>query len=484
MPYKPNHLLFRVCTIFLTALIYVGSLEALDLDELMQNSGGNERPSYDSNSKALNLEDLLGTSESTTSTGQIDSLLGDVEGQRSMRKKKAAFEQYREVRKDVLSSCECLSSGDCDQHWKSGFWNKSTEYLDREGEAVRSLRTICVVTRDDSLEESSPIKDININTALLTNSRDKLIQLEDKMHSAGFDDWLYRRDRAKKDQQEKNRVLVQARKKERARENARSARESAADWKDYASSLGVPTVLDRMHSNAIDNLQRHQNKADLKSSQGDRQKPTYKPQKSLSRKPLQKNVLVEKYKALKKRCADAGQTWNTSGNVCGYNRTINIEGWTQGRTETARRAGSIEGLENNAISNSSVTSGSSNNQSKHSSSSQYSTNNDNGYSSGTTNNRSNQNAENKKATDYIPVFVQEESSFSWPTKEEACRYGKAKALEVAQKQCKEKGGVQSEQRKNDVNCQSYRQMTSNGFSSKKDQWKATGNIIFYCNTSI
>lgn len=486
MPKKISHILFIMWVIFLTAFAPIGTLKAVDLDVLMQDSGSNELPSNDKNSKALKLENLLGIStlKSTISTGQTDSLLGDIEGQRSIRKKKMAFKQNRKVRKDILSSCECLNSGGCEQHWKSGTWNKSLGYLDREGEAIRKLRKICMVTRNNLFEESSTIKDVHKSTALLTNSRDKLIQLENEMYAAATDDWVYRRSRIAEAQQEKSKILAQSRKEVRSREDAIYAQRRTADWKEYIGSWGAPTALDRMHVNAIDNLQHYQNKADITSSSGNSQKFFNQSQKHVGEKSQQVNVLYEKYKTLKKRCTDAGQTWNTSGNVCDYNRTINIEGWTQGRTAIVKRADSNEGLENNSILNSLVTSSSSNNQSKHSSSSQYSINNDSEYSAGTTNNRSNKNAENKKAIDYIPVFVQEESNFSWPTKEEACKYGKAKALEVAQKLCKEKGGVQSKQRKNDVNCQSYRQLTSNEFSSQKNQWKATGNIIFYCNTSI
>jgi hypothetical protein len=95
---------------------------------------------------------------------------------------------------------------------------------------------------------------------------------------------------------------------------------------------------------------------------------------------------------------------------------------------------------------------------------------------------------NKTIARLMPVFVQKESKNSWPTREQACKYAKNRAISVAKSLCKKehRGRVATKSESKlaiDVNCQSYRQIKKGTMWDKKGHWKVTGNVILQCRLS-
>ena len=93
-----------------------GMAGAVSLDGLMGKDAGkaSAQPTdkqVEPSNPGMNLQELMGAPE-VNNPSSPSSLLGSVEGDRLALKKKAALEKYQQVRKHILSYCECLQSGD------------------------------------------------------------------------------------------------------------------------------------------------------------------------------------------------------------------------------------------------------------------------------------------------------------------------------------------------------------------------------------
>lgn len=182
----------------------------------------------------------------------------------------------------------------------------------------------------------------------------------------------------------------------------------------------------------------------------------------------------------RQNCENAGKTW--TGSSCDYSSTVTVTGHGAGKrgTQSASKPGRWAGTTGDDVINGSNAA-------------------DNGSAGGTASNsrsstasgaggRSNpavSGSDKPEPPRLLAIFKQIESQFSWPTQEEACVHAKARAESLAETECvkshKGRTAYKSEIGSPvDANCQSYRQIEKDGFSSKRGQWKVTGNVILQC----
>lgn len=424
------------CLLLSTLWLFAGVASATTLDDLMQSKTSSSKKSDNKSDKAkdkrVSLGDLMSSEKkkSQPPTSQKGSLLGNVEGDRYARKKGAAWQAYVNVRHELSDFCGCLVRGDCEFQWSSKSWDKSSSFLQREKRAIRQTREACDKAPAAALEEkSSSLDEINEHTLLANNSNNQLQRIEKGMRSAGVSDRMDQYYREKQVKKDKIKAIADAKRRKFNEQTARMNAEVERAWK------------------------RDANKRDTSWDQIEQ---------------IQRQTMSDIHRAQR-----------------GSHQQASNSSYQQSNPATSSDSRSSTGNKEESTSDNSSQRSSSKSKSSKSSVTGYRYITVPSGSSSSNKGSSNKGIKEKSKNRLVFYAVREESEFSWPTQEKACKYGKAKAMSVAKKRCKEKyKGVTATTSDVpipvDINCQSYRQMTADGFSSTKGQWKATGNVSFYC----
>lgn len=457
---------------------------------------------------ALSLEDMMSPSGATsTSNQQSKSLLGDVQNERTSRKTNIALKEYHSVNDEILRSCKCLNSGSCSQRWSSRVWNKSQSYITKEKQATKEKQRVCLSAITPTVGASSSLDKILSAKKTAIQKRNLLTNIDNRMVSKASSDRRQVKYKQKNADDRKAEIKKNAYRKRQREAQASLEAETDAAWADSPvfGNSNFSDKLQRIQDRTMKNIEsqratRHAQKPNQPTKNHQASTDSYMKKviricvsnggvynRSTNRCELQGKSQPKNsasYEAEKANCLAAGKKWQ-SGGGCDYSSTIKIQGWSKRKTTAVNPGSSSQpSVQNNSNASRSTAQNSpkpanKNNERRDG----YKPNNKSKNHSST--GGSGKSNKKQDTSEVAMIVVRKENPHSWPTQEEACIYAKSKVINLAKKQCKlEYSGVPATT--DDVpipvhaNCQSYRQMTKTGFTTKKGQWKTTGNVTFYC----
>jgi len=433
---------------------------------------------------SVSLDELMGEQTSspentlppTRSTSE--SLLDSVEQERSSIKKQAFLKEYKKLKPELDSRCQCLRNNSCEKKWGSTNWNKGYGLLAKQRKGVKNIRKLCT-----SLNSFSRHISQNEMESQLLLAKASLKRLK-KINSDLWDDNYFGKRQYDQEQAEakEEREAKEFHAKRVARER-RERKELDAAWKNSGDNFS--DTLQKIQDQTMQNIYEHntrmrKSRASSSSSESSTRRDdiTSSPNtRRLAKQSKPEMSEVDKRIAEEKEyCISGGFEWNESGNSCNRVSKVHIKGWTEGNRAVAKpaRSSSTESQSKtrNGKAGTTFTRGRSSDSA--------------GKTQEDEHNQDNRSSkQEKKLARTLPISIQDfEGPNSWSTEKQACKYAIQGAVRKAESQCrKEHKGVRATT--DDIgiplskSCTSCRKIKAS-WDGKKVEYKCIANIQMYC----
>ena len=477
------------------------------------------------------LEELMhGGAEQRDESG---SLLSGIEQARSDRKMAVAQSAFEEHQAAIAKRCECVYQDNCpESSWDIESWPKTASYLNLEADATQRKRKVCDVALRGTLTGAS-IQEARVFVARAKEHREKLASIDSEMRERAF--WAPQQYAEEQQRLAQERHAQEWQREERARLAAEKA-EMEREWSQWGTSdedfwAGIQATEDRVMTDI-----RAAERAAAQRREAERRERAERERQAAEQALLERQKQIEaacarnggRYDSTTDRCepvskatppmkaADEGDRQycleggrRAGGGSCLPEATIVVHGWKDGNRAYVQASPKqpVESLSSasgkaaffDANAKKADPSGpnrpgqtladllSPDSTGDVGSPTPSSSATTGGASGGTVGGGSSGgNGQDEGGPKIIFVFTDEESRFSWPTQEEACRYAKQTAVAKAEADCKEQfGGKRAPQSQvvgpvENSMCHSYRQMQQSGFTSTEGHWKAKSKTSFQC----